>query len=342
MIELTARRLGLTGDIANDYAAFYDGAAMLDLSDRGRMRFLGAGARSALNGVMTSDLATLVAGSGAYGVALTNKGKIVADVTVFASADSFLVDCSVPAWPGWQQLVSKYINPRLATRNDVTESTGSLGIFGPEAQRITAALSGIDSVALDGLAMYSHLDCVARGHAVNVARIPDMGVVGYRLLTKRESLDSLREVAAAEGARAIGAPAAECARIEAGRPLFGLDMDENTLAQEANLEVLGAISYTKGCYTGQETVARLHFRGHVNKRLMGLRIEGSAAPARGAELTSVEGTACGDVRSSIVSPRFGAIALAMVRREVGAGGQVMVRVGESEARAEVTALPFGG
>src|SRR5207302_6112480 len=129
------------------------------------------------------------------------------------------------------------------------------------------------------------------------------------------------------GARAVGADVVECARIEAGRPQWGIDMDDSTLPQEANLDQLGAISYTKGCYTGQEIVARLHFRGHVNRRLTGLRVEGATVPARGAELTNLEGAACGDVRSAVVSPRFGPIALGMVRREVDAGAQVTVRVG---------------
>lgn len=341
MIELNGRRLGLDSEMASDYAAFHDGAVMIDMSDRGRMRFSGDGARNALNGILTCDLAPLIVGQGAYGVALTSKGKVVADVCVFANADSFLVECPVAAWPGWQQLVAKYINPRLAPRTDETETTGSLGLFGPHASRIAAGIAGVDQAVLESLAMYAHVDCATHDYIVNVARIPDMGVDGYRLLAARSSLESLRGLVARAEARAVGKPAIDCARIEAGRPVWGIDMDDSTLPQEANLDALGAISYTKGCYTGQETVARLHFRGHVNRRLMGLRVEGTAAPAHGAELTSVEGTACGDVRSSIVSPRFGSVALAMVRREIEAGGQVLVRVDGSEARAEVAALPFG-
>ena len=169
-----------------------------------------------------------------------------------------------------------------------------------------------------------------------------MGVDGYRLLVARPALDALRAAAISEGARLVGAAAAESARIEAGRPLWGIDMDESTLPQEVNLEALGAVSFTKGCYTGQEVVARLHFRGHVNRRLMGLRVEGATARDRGAELTNLEGAACGDIRSSIVSPRFGPIALGLVRREVDAGAQVTTRVAGEVVHAEVATLPFGG
>ena len=342
MIELNGRRLGLDDELARDYEAFHDTAAAIDMGDRGRLRFTGAGARSALNGILTCDVAPLASGEGAYGAALTSKGKVVADVTVFAHEDSFLVECSAPAWPGWSQLVAKYINPRLAPRADETQSTAALGVFGPDAARIASVVGGVDREALESLAIYSHVNGVAQGALVNVARIPDMGVEGYRLIGPRSALETLRAVTISEGARLVSQSAAESARIEAGRPVWGIDMDESTLPQEVNLEALGAVSFTKGCYTGQEVVARLHFRGHVNRRLMGLRVEGAVAPDPGSELTNLEGAACGDVRSSVVSPRFGPIALGMVRREVDAGTQVIARVAGDVVRAEVTALPFGG
>jgi folate-binding protein YgfZ len=236
--------------------------------------------------------------------------------------------------------VAKYINPRLAPRTDETETTGSIGLFGPDASRIAAALTSVNRSTLEALPMYSHI--VGTGEFVDVAHVPDLGVDGYRLVVPRASLRGVHDRAVSEGARAIGASAVESARIEAGRPLWGVDMDESTLPQEVNLESLGAISFTKGCYTGQEVVARLHFRGHVNRRLMGLRVDGSIAPLRGSELTSVENAVCGDVRSSAVSPRFGPIALAMVRREVDTGAALSVRIDGNEVRAEVAALPFGG
>jgi folate-binding protein YgfZ len=138
----------------------------------------------------------------------------------------------------------------------------------------------------------------------------------------------------------VGPAAIEAARIEAGRPLWGIDMDDSTLPQEANLEALNAISYTKGCYTGQETVARLHFRGHVNKRIVGLRIDGSAVPVRGAALVGPEEKEVGEVRSAVMSPRFGPIALAMIRREINIGDSVALAIDGADTRATVSALPF--
>jgi len=340
MIELNGLRIGVDDALSRDDEALHTAAAVIDLSDRGRMRFSGAGARNALNGILTCDIAPLLTGQGTYGAALTSKGKIVADVTVFADEDSFLVECSVGASPGWQQLVAKYVNPRLARRLDETEVTGVLGVFGPSASRIAGIVSGVDKESLESLPMYSHRSGTSPGAVLDVARIPDMGVAGYRLTVARSALETVRVAVISEGARLVGPMAVECARIEAGRPLWGADMDDSTLPQEVNLEGLGGLSYTKGCYTGQEVVARLHFRGHVNRRLMGLIVEGTTVPEVGAELTGLDGAACGDVRSSVISPRFGPIALAMVRREVAAGARISTGIAGSAVDAEVVALPF--
>ena len=115
-------------------------------------------------------------------------------------------------------------------------------------------------------------------------------------------------------------------------------MDETTLAQEANFDSLEGISYTKGCYTGQETVARVHFRGHVNRNLRG--VQSTAQIPAGAELFDGEKSS-GNVKSSIVSPRFGPIALAMLRREVETGAELLARWDGGEAIARVRELPFG-
>lgn len=341
MIELNGRRLGMDAGIAADYEAFHDGAALVDYSDRGRMRFHGAGAKDALNGILTCDVAPLGNGQGAYGVALTNKGKVICDVTIFAMDESFLVEVPAPVWPAWKDLVGKYINPRISKRTDETLLTSVVGLFGPRASSMIAKLTGVEPAALEELPVYAHLTTKIGEVTVNVARIPDLGVEGFRLMAVRDAFETLRDALLAEGARLVAGTAVDAARIEAGRPAWGVDMDDATLPQEANLESLGAISYTKGCYTGQEVVARLHFRGHVNKRLLGLRLEGAAAPLPGTTLVAADGKESGEVKSAVVSPRFGPIALAMVRRELNPGDAVTVRVDGLDAPATVTALPFG-
>jgi folate-binding protein YgfZ len=340
MIELTSRRLGVDASVAADYGAFHDGAALVDYSDRGRMRFHGAGAKDALNGLLTCDVAPLVNGQGAYGVALTSKGKVIADVAVFAMDESFLVEVPPAVWPAWKNLVNKFVNPRLARRTDETELTSAIGLFGPRAAAIIAGMTGTDIATIEALPPYGHLTATVGGGMVNVARLPDLGVDGYRVLTVRDEFERLRDAALSHGARFAGDAAVEAARVEAGRPVWGIDMDDSTLPQEANLEALNAISFTKGCYTGQEIVARLHFRGHVNKRIVGLRIDGSAVPARETSVVGAEGKEVGDVRSAVMSPRFGPIALAMLRREVNIGDAVTLSIDGAEARATVAALPF--
>jgi folate-binding protein YgfZ len=341
MIELNGRRLGVETSIAADYEAFHDGAAVVSYTDRGRMRFHGAGAKDALNGLLTCDVAPLKSGDGAYGVALTSKGKIVADVCVYAMDESFLVECPPAVWGAWKDLVNKFVNPRVSRRTDETDLTGAVGLFGPRAASIIAGLTGNAAESLEEMPPYAHTTQTVAGVTVNVARIPDLGVDGYRILGVRDRFEAVDAALAEEGARAVGTEAVEALRIEAGRPLWGPDMDDSTLVQEANLESLGAVSYTKGCYTGQEVVARLHFRGHVNKRLVGLRFDGGAIPQRGAAIISSEGKESGDVRSAVLSPRFGPIALAMVRRELNPGDSVTVPIDGLESRATVAALPFG-
>jgi folate-binding protein YgfZ len=340
MIELTSRRLGVDASVAADYEAFHDGAALVDLSSRGRMRFHGAGAKEALNGLLSCDVAPLTSGHGAYGVALSNKGKVIADVTVYAMDESFLVEVPAVVWPAWQNLVMKFVNPRLSRRTDETDLTCEIAICGPRAATIVAAMTGSGAATLEALATYQHVTLAVDGVVVNVARIPDFGVDGYRLLAVRDAFDRLRESALTLGARIAGEAVVEAIRVEAGRPAWGIDMDDSTLPQEANLDALGAISYTKGCYTGQEVVARLHFRGHVNKRVVGLRIEGSAVPARGTPVMDAEGKEVGDVRSAVLSPRFGPIALGMIRRELNPGDAVTITIDGTPGRATVSGLPF--
>jgi folate-binding protein YgfZ len=340
MIELTSRRLGVDASVAADYEAFHDGAAIVDLSDRGRMRFHGNGAKDALNGLLTCDVAPLSNGHGAYGAALTSKGKVIADVSVFAMDESFLVEVPAAVWQAWKDLVAKFVNPRMSKRTDETELTCEIGLFGPRAASIIASMTGSDIPSIEQLPMYGHLTLAVDGIIVNVARLPDFGVEGFRLLAVRDAFEPLRDGALTLGGRVVGPAAIEAARIEAGRPLWGVDMDDSTLPQEANLDALNAISYTKGCYTGQETVARLHFRGHVNKRVVGLRVDGSAVPARGTTVLGPEAKEVGEIRSAVMSPRFGPIALAMIRREINVGDSVAIAIDGADTRATISALPF--
>jgi folate-binding protein YgfZ len=330
--------------VEEEYAALRGGAGLVDRSARLRMLVGGAQAAETLTGLVTNNVSALQPGAGQYAAALTAKGKVIADVRIFARTDDLLLDVPASAGPGFTAMIRKYVNPRLARYADVSAVLRTLGVFGPRAHAVLAsaleAAGGAATTlgALRGLANYDHLGFDVAGASVFVARVPDLGCEGFDCFVPVEVAELLWSRLLNAGATPVGRDAAEIARVEAGRPMWGIDMDENTLAQEANFDALDGISYTKGCYTGQETVARVHFRGHVNRRLRG--VQSAVAIPRGAELFDGEKSA-GEVKSCVVSPRLGPIALAMLRRELESGAEVTARWEGGEASARVREIPFG-
>jgi folate-binding protein YgfZ len=321
-----------------EYTALRSGAALVDRSMRLRMLFSGAKAAEALTGLVTNDVLALKPGSGLYSAALTAKGKIIADARVFARADDLLVDVPRSAAGGFAAMIRKFVNPRLARYVDVSASVRTLGVFGPRAHTVVAAALALDGSALAALAPYQHLALDIDSARSYIAAVPDLGGPGFDFFVPEEIAGALWSRLAGAGAVPTGTAACNIARVEAGRPLWGTDMDESTLAQEANFDALGGISYTKGCYTGQETVARVHFRGHVNRSLRGVQ-SGRPVP-RGAQLLAADAQPCGDVRSSVDSPRLGPIAIAMLKRAVETGAQITARWEGGECSVLVRELPF--
>jgi folate-binding protein YgfZ len=335
------------GSVAAEYEALHSRAALFDRSHRGRIRVSGERAAEMVAGLVTNDVTALAPGQGCYAAALTAKGKIIADVRVFVEESSVLVDAPARAAEGWAAMVKKYVNPRLAPHVDESARLRDIGIFGANARHIVASVTGVQSPALTALAPYAHVTVEIDGARVLVASVPELGIEGFELIVPADAYDTLWRRAVDAGAAPAGLEAWEIARVEAGRPEWGLDIDEATIPQEANFDELHAISYTKGCYVGQETVARVHFRGHVNKHLRGIRGAGIEPIHSGATLHDESGAQVGDVRSTVRSPRLGAIGLAMIRREVEPGAALVARwtpAGEAlaqlERRVDVAALPF--
>ena len=380
------------GDPVAELAALRGGAMLVDRSFRTRLRVSGPRAAEMVTGLVTNDVKSLQVGQGQYAAALTPKGKIVADVRVFAlgapdaegpTPGALLVDAPPRAGAAWLELMRKYVNPRLAPFRDESEALRDFGVFGAQARHVVERAVGIGAAALASLPPYAHLAAEVDGASLIVARVPDLEVEGFEIFVPAESAAALWRRLEAAGGTPAGLMAWDVARIEAGRPEWGIDIDESTIPQEANFDDLHAISYTKGCYVGQETVARVHFRGHVNRHLRGLRfapvggrpsaVDVGAAPELPplrAQIFDDSGKAVGDVRSAALSPRFGPIAIAMVRREIALGDSVTVRWGveppaaaadaaaaepsadgagetpaepapAGETRATVVALPFG-
>ncbi len=330
--------------IEQEYAALRSGAGVVDRSARLRMLLGGPQAVETLTGLVTNDVGALHPGSGQYASALTAKGKVIADIRIFARADDLLIDTSASAGPGFAAMIRKYVNPRLARYADVSGVLRTIGVFGPRAHGVLASLladagvTEIASGALRGLADYHHVGFDVEGASVFIARVPDLGGEGFDCFVPVEIAELLWSRLVDAGATPVGRDATEIARVEAGRPLWGLDMDENTLAQEANFDALDGISYTKGCYTGQETVARVHFRGHVNRYLRG--VESQVMIPSGVELFHGE-KSVGEMKSSVLSPRQGPIGLAMLRRELETGADLTARWDGREGSARVREIPFG-
>lgn len=332
------------GDVAAEYHALRTGAAIADRSARGRVRVEGAGRTDLITGLVTNDVRVLVTGHGQYAVMLNPKGKIVADVRIFAFRDHLLIDTPPRASAGLLATLRKYINPRLAPFEDVSAAVRDIGLFGKDARRLVAQVTGLDPELLGEMPPYAHREAEVDGTRLDVVRVPDLELEGYDLLVPASAFEDVWQRFTAAGASPIGLLAWEIARIEAGRPEWGIDMNDTTIPQEANLDALHAISYTKGCYVGQEVVARVHFRGHVNRHLRGLLCGKAEPPATGAILLDDTGKQVGEVRSSALSPRLGAVALAMVRREAEPGATVTAQWSTdgvtTEIAADISRLPF--
>lgn len=314
--------------------------------------FRGDKAADALNGLVTNDVSKLAVGDGLYAAALTPKGKMIADMLIIRlEATAFAISVARTAAPAWLELARKYVNPRLAKVADEADRFRTWMVYGAHAPEAIAAMGGGTATAenftegmvsvLSEWPTWRHAPWNVGLASVRLIRAPLMGTrAGFILMAEsseeavvQKRLDSAPLV---KGSRALW----NLSRVEAGRPAMGIDMDENTIPQEANLDTLGAISFEKGCYTGQETVARIHFRGHVNRRLRGLL--GDAPMSQGAEVTDASGKVVGDVRSSVISPALGPIAMTMLRREVVDGDLVTVAGAgdEDPITARVIELPF--
>lgn len=328
----------------NEYSALHNSALFFDRSDRMRMRISGPKAAELVTGMVTNDVSGLRPGEGQYAAALTAKGKIVADLRIFALEEGLLIDANTAAAAGWKDMVRKYVNPRIAPYHDLSAELSDIGVFGRASRSVVAKVTEIEEKDLATLPHYGHMSRSDGGSTIIVARVPEMDAEGFEIFVPVARVEEIKTALRASGVAEGTTETWEIARIESGRPSYGVDIDDSTLPQEANFDELGAISYTKGCYIGQETVARVHFRGHVNRFLRKLRFVSRPAPPRGAELVDEGGKVIGDIRSVALSPRYGGVGLGMVRREIVPGttlqakwdgGECSVQVEQNEKGAAV-------
>ncbi|HZI90443.1 MAG TPA: glycine cleavage T C-terminal barrel domain-containing protein [Thermoleophilaceae bacterium] len=298
----------------DDYELLTRDAGLLERPGRAVLQLEGSEAAEFLQGQVTNDVESLEPGTGCYAALLDHKGKLRTDMRVLALApDRLLVDADPAGRAVLSHTFTTYSLGRDVRIADLTDERTVLSLIGPQArERLDAAPAEAEHSSVEGT------------HGLYVAT--DLGV---DVIVDAAGLDAARELAPA-----VSEEAAEGVRIESGRPRLGMDMGSSTIPQEAGLNDR-AVSFTKGCYVGQETVARLHYRGKPNRHLRGLEL--SEPVEHGAPIVLGE-KEVGTVGSACVSPRLGPIALALVRREAAPGDSVVV----GGVPATVVELPFAG
>jgi tRNA-modifying protein YgfZ len=296
-------------------------AGVVDRSDRGAVLVSGPDAWSYLQNLVSADLDPVADGDGAHSLLLTPQGKLDVDFRLLRVGDEVWLDCD----PGFgEQLAASLNRFRIRVKCDVTDRTGSWGSLamrGPAAFDAASAL-GVEPPA----AAHAHVPF----EGAVVVRVPWPGGDGFDVVGPPATVAGARDRLSAAGVRVCSAEAYDALRVEVGIPRQGFDVDEKTIPQEAFLE-RDAVSFTKGCFLGQELVCRIDTRGHVNKYLRRLT-DIDATPPRGAEIVA------GDKVVGTVTSSAPAAALGYVRHEVEPPAAVELRWDGGTARAVVEAI----
>jgi folate-binding protein YgfZ len=322
--------------LAAEYATLTERCGLVDRSERGKLALTGTGAIEFLNGQVTNELVGVKPGEGRYAAFLTHKGKMLGDLRILAvgshpggEPDELLLDTERIALQALFDMIRRFKVGYDAGLHKRTLESSLLSLIGPSTKAVTAKALAVDPDEL-ALQEHDHLLVTVNHTAIRAIRTD----AGLDLLFDSAAMDGVRSTLLEAGAMDVSDAAAEIVRVEQGRPRYGIDLDDSTIPQEAGLNER-AVSFTKGCYVGQETVARLHYRGKPNRHLRGLRLSEPLPP--GAELQFGERTV-GTLTSSVLSPTFGPVGLALVRREAEVGDELTV--GQGHARAVVCELPF--
>jgi folate-binding protein YgfZ len=357
----SAGAVGEQETLASEYRVLVEGCGMLDRSERGKLALSGPDAVEFLNGQVTNELLSLRPGSGCYAAFLTHKGKMLGDLRILAvgaedapgvddlagahdppAVSGLLLDTERVALQSLFDMIRRFKVGYQVELDKRTLERGLLSLIGPGSAAVAGleSIAGVESISAAVQVETTQLSNVEHAHVrVALDGVPALAVrtdVGVDLLCDAADTGALSAALCARGATAVSEAAVDCLRIERGRPRYGADLDDSVIPQEAGLNER-AVSFTKGCYVGQETVARLHYKGRPNRHLRGLRL---SRPAASGEPLLLGERAVGYVGSVAVSPTLGPIALALVRREAEPG--TTLGVGYDRASAIVFELPFAG
>ncbi|MCU1267368.1 MAG: hypothetical protein JWM21_3686 [Acidobacteria bacterium] len=333
------------GDTLFEYASVRErGAGLIDLSSRGRLLVAGSEAVQFLNGLITNDMKTLGENHWMPAAFPNVQGRLLASVRVLhhllnesAGANAFLIDTEPTTHFQVLKTIQRFTLAGDFQVTDLTEQTALLSLQGSQATDIIRNLFGESAADLEhhGIARTNWMQT-----SLTVVRASHTAENGFDLIIEANSAAALWEALTAAGARPVGFDALEILRVEAGEPRFGVDMDETNVVSETGLD--DAVSFTKGCYIGQEIIARIKYRGHVAKKLSGLLLDRGAHIDHDAKINSADGKEIGRVTSATFSPHLGStIALGYIKYDyLAAGTVVKVSAGDEEFPAKVVELPF--
>ncbi len=305
------------------YRQLREECGLLDRSDRGKLAIVGPDAAEYLQGQLTNDVEALEPGDGQYAALLDRKGHMQADMRVLRpNSEEVWLDTEPGALAASRRHLQMYSIGREVEVVDSSAERVILSLIGPRSVEVAGGAALPDNAC--ETTTIAGVECLAVGTSG-----------GIDLIAAAADSARLREALLAAGAVEVSAEAAEILRIEAGTPRYGAEMGAETMPAEAGI-VAQVISFNKGCYIGQETVARLHYKGRPNRHLRGLKLSAPAEPGAALRLGEKE---VGRLGGAAVSPALGPIGLAILRREAEPGAELAV--GEDGVTAQVVDLPFG-
>jgi len=323
-----------------EYEAVRQHAGLFDLSHRSLIRFTGADRISFLQGMVSNDVQSAGIGDGLYATVLDVHGKILADLRIFLQTDQILVDC----WGFLKEKLLAHLHRYLIADEveimDLSEQFGTISLQGPGSRQILQ--STIPNIQLPSKNL-SHTSVSFGEIDVWLIRATHTGEEGFDLLFPLNNLEPflsrLEEIEKTFALSWVGTEVQEVVRLEAGIPRYPIDMDEGTLLLETGLE--NAVSFEKGCYLGQEVIERIRSRGHINRKLLGIRLQGDQPASRGNPIFYEE-KEVGMVTSSVFSPAMNApVALGYIRKEYAQPGtQLAIHQIGGVIEAAVSPLPF--
>jgi folate-binding protein YgfZ len=305
---------------------------LVDRSSRGRIALKGSDRARFLHGLLTNEIASLTPGTGTYAAYLTPQGRMISDMRVVETGNAILLDAESSVVVALARKLDSLVFSEDVTIENVTAALTAIGLHGASAPALLDQLGATSAKTLER--QFDNVRASIAGCETLIIRDDYLGLTGFDVYAAAEVAPQVTTAILERGAVLADEPTAEALRVEAGRPRFGVDMDTETIPLEAGLQDR-AISFTKGCYVGQEVIVRVMHRGQgrVARRLVRLALRGSSMPARGDAILA-EGARVGEITSAARSPKTGApIAMGYVHRDHAFPGAALT-VGGLQALVE--------